>query len=58
MGYPMDLDEYDEARLVGELERRRALRVQGLCDYCERATELPPCKFPGRHKGQVDARNA
>jgi hypothetical protein len=52
MSYPVDLDEYDEERLRGEIDRRRKLRAQGLCDYCERRQDATPaCKFPHRHKG-------
>lgn len=50
MGYPLDLDEYDEARLVAELRKRRALRELGFCDYCGRPYNTPSCKFPDRHK--------
>jgi hypothetical protein len=53
VGYPLDLDEIDEARLVYELDRRRKLRSQHRCDYCERAWGvLPVCKFPHRHLGE------
>jgi hypothetical protein len=44
-----DLDEYTEGQLQNELARRRALRNSGLCDYCQRAPETEPCKFPERH---------
>jgi len=50
MSYPMDLDEYDEKRLEGELKRRRRLRAAGLCDYCERPGDTPTCKERERHK--------
>lgn len=49
MSYRLDLDEQPEERLLAELVRRRALRKKGLCDYCERAPDTKPCKFPGRH---------
>jgi hypothetical protein len=45
----MGLDEYTEKQLLAELERRRALRNSGLCDYCERAADTTPCRFPERH---------
>jgi hypothetical protein len=48
------LDEADEGLLEFELERRRLLRSQGRCDYCERAFGTPPsCKFGWRHRGQI-----
>jgi hypothetical protein len=50
MSYRLDLDEQDERKLVGEIERRKALRAKGLCDYCERTPDTKPCKFPGRHR--------
>lgn len=51
MGYRLDLDEMDEAKLIEELERRKTSRAAGLCDYCGRAIlSAPPCKFPDRHK--------
>ena len=50
MSYRLDLDEQDEAKLVGEIERRQGLRARGLCDYCERKPDTNPCKFPGRHR--------
>ena len=52
MGFPLDLDEYDEKRLIDELARRVNLRAQGLCDYCARPYGVKPsCKFPERHAG-------
>jgi len=51
MSYSLDLDEYDESRLVGEITRRKRLRAKGLCDYCERTPNTNPCKFPSRHLG-------
>lgn len=50
MSYPVDLDEYQGQKLTDELNRRKALRAQGLCDYCERPTTQPACKFPIRHQ--------
>lgn len=50
MGYP-HLDEISEERLTAELTRRKRLRWQGLCDYCERHSDTPSCKFPDRHQG-------
>lgn len=50
MGYALDLDEYDDDRLVGEMKRRAQLRTQGLCTYCERSGTTRPCKFPERHR--------
>ena len=49
MSYPRDLDEIPEDELRGELERREGRREAGLCDYCERRWDAPPCKFPDRH---------
>lgn len=50
MSFPLGLDEHDERALVSELERRRASRAAGLCDYCNRSPSTPPCKFPARHE--------
>jgi hypothetical protein len=50
VSYRLDLDEYEEKDLVDEIARRRRLRMQGLCDYCERPSDSPPCKFPERHR--------
>lgn len=55
MGYGiMGLDEYPEADLLVELERRKRLRRRGMCDYCRRPIKIDgkrtePCRFPGRH---------
>ena len=49
MSYRIDLDEYDEDVLHEELRRRKELRDQGLCDYCERESSTRDCKFPQRH---------
>ena len=49
MSYLLGLDEYDEERLIAELEHRRKLREDGKCDYCGRSPETPTCKFPERH---------
>ena len=48
MSYSLDLDEIGELSLIAEIERRKSLRNQGLCDYCE-SNCLRPCKFPLRH---------
>lgn len=34
MSYMLDLDEYDEARLLNELIHRMEQRNNGCCDYC------------------------
>lgn len=50
MGYSLDLDEYAEERLLGELTHRAKLRDAGKCDYCGRKQGVDPsCKFPDRH---------
>lgn len=49
MGYFKELDEFEELELNTELNRRRVLREQGLCDYCKRPNHTKPCKFPFRH---------
>lgn len=49
MGYPKDLDEYNEDELARELQRRDRVRARGHCDYCDRLPSAPPCKFPWRH---------
>ena len=46
----MGLDEYDEEELKDELVRRKNMRVNGYCDYCEHEPTEPFCKFPQRHK--------
>lgn len=52
MSYPMSLDEYTDAELQAELDRRYRDRRAGKCDYCHRPfTSMPACKFPERHKG-------
>lgn len=51
----MDLDEYDEVKLVKELIGRRIARDTGLCDYCGRKPNDGMCKFPERHKGNVES---
>lgn len=52
MSFLLDLDEIPEERLVAELERRKQLRSEGKCDYCERDVNTSSCKFPHRHKAQ------
>lgn len=48
--YMKDLDEHNTQDLLEELERRRALRAQGKCDYCGRVLHsLPACRFVERH---------
>lgn len=62
MGFLMDLDEYDEADLIAEIERRAAARASGHCDYCGRTlgsrwlrtddtglAHTVCCKHPERH---------
>lgn len=55
MGYPVNLDEYEEWQLEAEIDRRRKLRAKGLCDYCERSIGAGsrPCKMTDRHAGDV-----
>jgi hypothetical protein len=50
MGLLRSLDEHTEADLLGELAKRKRLREEGKCDYCERSYKTSPCKFPGRHQ--------
>jgi hypothetical protein len=52
MSYRLDLDEYPEKTLREELRNRKKARRKGLCDYCGRAPDTTPCKFPERHKEQ------
>lgn len=49
MSYRLDLDEMPESKLREELRRRRQLRREGKCDYCERPFSTSACKFPERH---------
>jgi hypothetical protein len=46
----LTLDQYTEVELQHELERRLNARNHGLCDYCNRPPDTPPCKFPERHQ--------
>lgn len=50
MSYYKDLDEYTEQELKDELERRRTLRDEGKCDYCQQYGNTILCKFPERHR--------
>ena len=36
MGFPKDLENYKDHELEAELTRRRLLRQQGLCSYCNK----------------------
>lgn len=55
MSYPRSLDEYTEAELLGELAKRKRLREDGKCDYCGRGYAVSPCRFPERHRRQLQA---
>ena len=55
MSYLLALDEFSEHHLRAELARRERLRAEGKCDYCARAIDLPPCKFPDRHRRPLRA---
>jgi hypothetical protein len=55
VSYPRDLDEYEARELTDELARRETARQAGVCDYCGRAPDTKPCKFPERHRGESDA---
>ena len=50
MHYTPVLDSISEEHLVAEIERRKRLRANGLCDYCERSPDTTPCRYPERHK--------
>ena len=51
----LSIDEFDEHRLLAELERRNYLRNENRCDYCGRPKDsLPPCDKPRRHRGIVE----
>lgn len=54
MSYPRDLDEYNEQELLDELKRRAGARARGVCDYCGRYCDTPPCRFPVRHQMGID----
>lgn len=59
MSYPRDLDEFEEAELVREIDLRRTRRAVGRCDYCRREAGQPPsCKFGERHHNEEAVRNA
>lgn len=49
MTYQPQLDEVPLAELILEVERRRVLRSNNLCDYCGRIPDDPQCRFPDRH---------
>lgn len=49
MGYPVDLDQLSENSLREELDKRKKLREEGKCDYCERFPSTEPCRYPHRH---------
>lgn len=49
MSYPRDLADYRDGELRIELERRSVSRADGLCDYCRRSPNEPPCRYPDRH---------
>lgn len=53
MSYLKDLDEYTTAELEAELASREVCRNRGVCDYCRRSPNTPPCRFPDRHAGGV-----
>lgn len=56
MSYHKDLDEYFEAELEAEIQRRKEARTLCLCDYCRRPQFIEPaCKFPRRHRGVIEA---
>lgn len=50
MSYPKDLDEYTTDELRAELSRRANVLAEGNCDYCGRAGDSSPCRFPERHQ--------
>jgi hypothetical protein len=50
MSYMKDIDEYDEDELLTELRLRAERRTRGVCDYCGRPPESPPCKERKRHR--------
>ena len=59
--YLRALEEYTDMELLQELAKRTQRRNMGICDYCGRFADAPPCKFPTRHRlaspdyGTVDA---
>lgn len=53
MSYIKDLDEYTEKELLDELQHRKILQDQNLCDYCGRKSTEPVCRFPSRHNYSV-----
>lgn len=50
MSYPKDIDDYEDKDLLAELALRAMRRERGVCDYCRRFSNDPPCKFPARHR--------
>jgi len=48
-----DLTEVDEEALSAELKRRARLRCQGVCDYCGKHADEPPCSQPIRHSWAI-----
>ena len=50
MSYPRDLDEYSDAELETERQRRAKNRAKDLCPYCGQDFGKPPCRYPEMHK--------
>lgn len=46
MSYPKDLEEYTDAELRAELDRRNLERRNGNCSYCKRPLRDAPQAFP------------
>lgn len=49
MGYPRDLEDYEDKELVIELAKRCAERSLGNCAYCRRPSKEPAQCGSGQH---------
>lgn len=51
MSYNRELEDYSDAELQIEIERRTKLRAAGMCDYCERPLTSHTCKKANAPQG-------
>ena len=51
MGYPTDLDEISNEKLLRELGKRMRKEMVGKCSYCAMPQSVGSCRFKERHDG-------
>jgi len=55
MGYPTEIDEISDEKLIAEVRRRYQVHQSSGCTYCGRSILEETCRFPEFHRAQKNS---